>query len=70
MFKVCVLTQGDDVMHKIMDVFTNLHDAMVAAASTPSPDPQVTWKRDIDADGNVVWSVGKNWMRVEEKILR
>lgn len=68
--KVCVLSQGDETQNKIVDIFSSLHDAMVVAASTPTPDPFMKWKRDIDGDGNVVWKAGNCWMKVEEKIIR
>jgi hypothetical protein len=67
---VCILSQGDEVTHQIVDVFSSLYDAMVVAASTPTPDPFMKWVRDIDVHGNVVWKAGRNWMRVEEKIIR
>lgn len=67
---VCILTQGDEETQHIIDVFSSLYDAMVVAASTPTPDPFMKWKRDIDGDGNVVWKAGNCWMRAEEKIIR
>ena len=68
--KVCVLTQGDDTMQEIVDIFSSYHDAMVTAISTPCPDSFMVWKRDVDANGDIIFKAGKNWIRLEEKILK
>jgi hypothetical protein len=57
-------------MQEIVDIFSSYHDAMVTAMSTPCPDSFMVWKRDVDANGDIIFKAGKNWIRLEEKILK
>ena len=67
--KVYVLVHGDKQIQSNLGVYGSLYEALVDAATTPTPSHGKTWNRDIDDSGTIIWSCGDDWLRVEEMEL-
>ena len=67
--KVYVLVRGDKQIQSNLGVYGSLYEALVDAATTPTPSFGKTWMRDIDDSGTILWTCGDDWIRVEEMEL-
>jgi hypothetical protein len=67
--KVYVVVRGDKQIQSNLGVYGSLYDALIEAATVPTPVLGKPWKRDIDDSGTIVWTCNDDWIRVEEMEL-
>lgn len=67
--KVYVLVRGDSQIQSNLGVYSSLYEALVEAATTPTPYLGKPWTKGLDDSGTIVWTCGDDWLRVEEMEL-
>lgn len=67
--KIYVLVRGDNQIQSNLGVYSSLYEALVEAATTPTPSRGKTWRKGQDDSGTIVWTCGDDWLRVEEMEL-
>lgn len=68
--KVYILVCGDRTVQINIGVYESHYEAMLEANNIPCPDHSFrSWDRSVNDTGNVIWTCGNAWMRLEEMLL-